>query len=62
MLANLLRFGELKVADVMVPRADIMAVDETIGWPNCSSCSAKRSIRACRCFARRSTIPPAWSM
>jgi magnesium and cobalt transporter len=28
MLANLLGFGELKVSDVMVPRAQIMAVDE----------------------------------
>jgi CBS domain containing-hemolysin-like protein len=28
MLANLLGFGELKVADVMVPRAQILAVDE----------------------------------
>ena len=28
MLANLLEFGELKVSDVMVPRAQIMAVDE----------------------------------
>ena len=31
MLANLLKFGELKVHDVMVPRADIIAVDENIG-------------------------------
>jgi CBS domain containing-hemolysin-like protein len=31
MLGNLLRFGELKVRDVMVPRAEIIAVDETIG-------------------------------
>src|ERR1700712_6063581 len=31
MLGNLLEFGELKVRDVMVPRADIVAVDETIG-------------------------------
>jgi magnesium and cobalt transporter len=31
MMGNLLRFGELKVADVMVPRAEIVAVDETIG-------------------------------
>ncbi|HKQ44686.1 MAG TPA: hemolysin family protein [Rhizomicrobium sp.] len=31
MLGNLLRFGELKVGDVMVPRAEIVAVDETIG-------------------------------
>lgn len=28
MLANLLKFGELKVKDVMVPRADIIAVEE----------------------------------
>jgi CBS domain containing-hemolysin-like protein len=30
MLANLLRFGELRVDDVMVPRADIVAVAESI--------------------------------
>jgi magnesium and cobalt transporter len=28
MLANLLRFGEISIADVMVPRADIVAVEE----------------------------------
>jgi magnesium and cobalt transporter len=28
MLANLLKFGELKVKDVMLPRADIVAVEE----------------------------------
>lgn len=31
MLSNLLRFGELKVHDVMVPRAEIVAVDESTG-------------------------------
>ena len=31
MLSNLLSFGELKVGDVMVPRAEIVAVDEEIG-------------------------------
>jgi CBS domain containing-hemolysin-like protein len=31
MLTNLLEFGELKVRDVMVPRAEIVAVDETTG-------------------------------
>jgi len=31
MLGNLLMFGQLKVQDVMVPRADIVAVDETTG-------------------------------
>jgi len=28
MLANLLKFGELRVSDVMIPRADIIAADE----------------------------------
>ena len=28
MLSNLLKFGELKISDVMVPRADIVAVEE----------------------------------
>ncbi len=30
MLSNLLKFGELKLRDVMVPRAEIIAVDESI--------------------------------
>lgn len=30
MLANLLKFGELRVEDVMVPRADIIAIEEGI--------------------------------
>lgn len=30
MLGNLLRFGDLKVQDVMVPRADIIAVEESM--------------------------------
>lgn len=30
MLANILKFGDLKVKDVMVPRADIVAVEENI--------------------------------
>jgi CBS domain containing-hemolysin-like protein len=30
MITNLLKFGELKVRDVMVPRAEIVAVDESI--------------------------------
>src|SRR5580704_15031917 len=29
MLANLLKFGDLKVSDVMVPRSEIVAVEET---------------------------------
>ena len=31
MLGNLLKLGELKVRDVMVPRAEIVAVDQSIG-------------------------------
>jgi magnesium and cobalt transporter len=31
MMGNLLEFGELKVHDVMVPRAEIVAVEESIG-------------------------------
>jgi len=34
MLGNLLRFGELRVDDVMVPRADIVAVEHTITLPD----------------------------
>jgi len=33
MLANLLKFGELRVDDVMVPRADIVAVEEKTPLP-----------------------------
>lgn len=33
MLANLLKFGELRVADVMVPRADIVAAEERTPLP-----------------------------
>ena len=32
MLANLLKFGELRVEDVMVPRADIVAVEESTSF------------------------------
>jgi CBS domain containing-hemolysin-like protein len=31
MLGNLLEFGELKLSDIMVPRAEIIAVEESIG-------------------------------
>ena len=34
MFANLLRFGELRVSDVMIPRADIVAVDEDTSLPD----------------------------
>jgi len=34
MLGNLLNFGELRVQDVMVPRADIIAVEESTSLPD----------------------------
>jgi CBS domain containing-hemolysin-like protein len=33
MLSNLLKFGELRVSDVMIPRADIVAVEEDTSLP-----------------------------
>ena len=55
MLRNILRFGKLTVEDVMVPRADIIAVEDTITSPSLCACSARRSIRGFRSIARRST-------
>lgn len=34
MMLNILNFGELKVADILVPRADIIAVEETTPLPD----------------------------
>ena len=48
MLANLLKFGELRVDDVMVPRADIVAVEETT-----SLCDLVRAFRE----AQHSRLP-----
>lgn len=48
MLANLLKFGEMRVDDVMVPRADIVAVDETT-----SLCDLVRAFRE----AQHSRLP-----
>jgi len=59
MLGNLLNFGELKLADVMVPRADIIAVDETIALADLLKLFHEAQHSACRCIARRWTIPPA---
>ncbi|MBS0469964.1 MAG: HlyC/CorC family transporter [Proteobacteria bacterium] len=33
MMTNLLRFGELRVSDVMIPRAEIVAVEESTSLP-----------------------------
>jgi len=50
MLGNLLKFGELTLRDIMVQRAEIVAVDEASAWPIFSSCFARLSIPGCRCF------------
>jgi CBS domain containing-hemolysin-like protein len=34
MFSNLLKFGELRVSDVMIPRADIVATEETTSLPD----------------------------
>ena len=61
MVLNILNFGELKVADIMVPRADIIAVEAStpIARPG-ARFSAMRSIRACRCTGTRSITRSAW--
>jgi hypothetical protein len=61
MLKNVLGLHDLRVADVMVPRADVVAVsiDATLGR-RARACSAPPAIRACPCMARRSTIRAAW--
>ena len=62
MLKNVLGFHRIRVDDVMVPRADIVAVagrHEPRRAPR--RCSAPPAIRACRSTARRSTTRRAWS-
>jgi magnesium and cobalt transporter len=54
MLANLLKFGELRVDDVMVPRADIVAVEETT--PVCELVAAFREAQHSRLPVYRETL------
>ncbi len=57
MLRRILHFGKLLVEDVMVPRADIIAVDEKHhGGRVDAKCSARPSTRGCRSITSRSTI------
>ena len=58
----LLRFGALRVEDVMVPRADIIAVDENEPIRELlKTIRRRRRLAHARCSARRSTIRAAWS-
>ena len=41
MLRNLLHFSEHRVDDVMVPRSDIVAIDESAGFADCSAAFAE---------------------
>jgi magnesium and cobalt transporter len=54
MLGNLLKFGELKVKDVMVPRGDIVAVDETTAL--CELVAAFREAQHSRLPVYRETL------
>ena len=56
MLLRLLRYNALRVEDVMVPRADIIAVDETRASARYCRRSSKPASRACRCFTNRLMI------
>jgi hypothetical protein len=61
MLLRILRFGALRVADVMVPRADIIAVGRERADPGAAEDRSMRpACRAFRCSARRSMIRAAW--
>ncbi len=54
MLVNILGFGQLRVDDVMVPRADVVAVEENATLDErFAPLSRYRRIRACRVFAKR---------
>jgi magnesium and cobalt transporter len=54
MLANLLKFGELRVEDVMVPRADIIAVEEKT--PICELVAQFREAQHSRLPVYRETL------
>ena len=57
MILRAARFDRLKVADVMRPRADIVAIEAVRhAWAKRRACSPKASIRGCRSTAKRSTI------
>jgi hypothetical protein len=57
LLKNILGLRERRVSDVMVPRADIIAVQQDIAW---SRCSRARGIRGSWCSTTPSTIRSAW--
>jgi Mg2+/Co2+ transporter CorC len=59
MLHNILRFREVRVADVMVPRADIEAVDQNI---TIGELMILFEESACRFTPIRSMIRAAWSI
>ena len=60
MLKNVLGLHELRVADIMVPRADIVAVAHDAALAEVLGVFRTRAIRACPFMATRSTIRAAW--
>ena len=55
MLRNLL--ADVRVDDVMVPRADISAIDLATSGEDVLAVFVEVAIRACRFIAKRSTVP-----
>jgi hypothetical protein len=60
MMRNLLEFVDLRVEDVMVPRAEIVAVDEDASVHELLRRFMEANHSRCRSIARPSTIRSAW--
>ncbi|MEZ5903627.1 MAG: hypothetical protein R3C69_00375 [Geminicoccaceae bacterium] len=57
-MLNALSFGELRVDDVMVPRADIRAIEINTGLDDVVAAMREPATRGCSSFATASTT---WS-
>ena len=58
-LKNVLALHDVRVADVMVPRADVVALALDTTLREALDPSGRPAIRDCRFMERRSTIPAA---
>ena len=62
MILNLVAFADLRVDDVMVPRADIVALADTVSVRTLLDCFIEANHSGLSSIASRSTKSPAWSM
>src|SRR6516165_3567423 len=62
MLKNILGLRETRIERIMVPRADIVAVQQDITWANSSKFSKWRRIHGWWSTTIRWMIPRAWSI